>query len=82
MEQQLDSSGRRRRFDEIYRAQYRAIYAYMHRRLGPGVVDAADVAADVFAVAWRRIDEVPPAPEDRLWLYGVARRRVIASTTL
>ena len=35
--------------------------------------DAADVAADVFVVAWRRLDEVPDGTE-RLWLFGVARR--------
>jgi RNA polymerase sigma factor (sigma-70 family) len=40
--------------------------------------DADDVVAEVFAVAWRRLDDVPPAPADLLWLYAVARR-VIAS---
>jgi RNA polymerase sigma-70 factor (ECF subfamily) len=36
--------------------------------------DAADIVAETFGVAWRRIGDVPPAPESRLWLYGVARR--------
>nr|WP_246416570.1 sigma-70 family RNA polymerase sigma factor [Nocardioides luti] len=36
--------------------------------------DAADVVADAFLVAWRRLDDVPPGDEARLWLYGVARR--------
>jgi RNA polymerase sigma factor (sigma-70 family) len=36
--------------------------------------DVADVVAEVFTTAWRRLDDVPPAPEARLWLYGVARR--------
>ena len=27
-----------------------------------------------FLTAWRRLDEMPPDPETRLWLYGVARR--------
>src|SRR5213075_274525 len=35
--------------------------------------DAADIVADVFTVAWRRIDDVPDGREARLWLYGVAR---------
>jgi DNA-directed RNA polymerase specialized sigma24 family protein len=36
--------------------------------------DAADVVAETFLVAWRRIDDLPPGREGRLWLYGVARR--------
>jgi RNA polymerase sigma-70 factor (ECF subfamily) len=63
------------RFQVLYLAQHDSIYAYVHRRL-PGV-EVGDVVADVFAVAWRRLDEVPAAPEDRLWLYGVARRCVL-----
>ena len=31
-------------------------------------------SSDVFLVAWRRIGDVPPGDEARLWLYGVARR--------
>ena len=30
--------------------------------------------ADVFLVAWRRLDEAPVGDDARLWLYGVARR--------
>jgi RNA polymerase sigma-70 factor, ECF subfamily len=48
---------------------------YAVRRLGVAD-DAGDAVADTFAVAWRRIAEVPPPPQDRLWLYGVARRVV------
>jgi len=66
---------RERRFHGLYQAYYRPILAYAVRRLGPDD-DAADVVADVFTVAWRRIDQVPPAPDDRLWLYGVAQRVV------
>ena len=67
--------GREDRFQVLYLEQYDSIYAYVHRRLAG--VDVHDVVADVFAVAWRRLDEVPAAPEDRLWLYGVARRCVL-----
>jgi RNA polymerase sigma factor (sigma-70 family) len=35
--------------------------------------DAADVVAEVFLVAWRRLDDVPSGEGGRLWLYGVAR---------
>ena len=32
--------------------------------------------AQVFLVAWRRFEIIPSPPEDRLWLFGVARRMV------
>lgn len=35
-----------------------------------------DAVADVFLVAWRRIDEVPSGDEARLWLFGIARNVV------
>jgi RNA polymerase sigma factor (sigma-70 family) len=35
--------------------------------------DAADVVAEVFLVAWRRLDDVPAGDGGRLWLYAVAR---------
>lgn len=65
---------RQRRFDLLYAQHYRAIYAYVHRRLD---ADAADVTAEVFAVAWRRLDDVPASDEELLWLYGVAHRYVV-----
>jgi RNA polymerase sigma-70 factor, ECF subfamily len=61
------------RFRELYQANYRPVLAYAVNRLGPGE-DAHDVVADVFAIAWRRLPDVPPPPGDRLWLYGTARR--------
>jgi RNA polymerase sigma-70 factor (ECF subfamily) len=33
--------------------------------------DAADVVAETFLVAWRRLDSVPGGDEARLWLYAV-----------
>jgi RNA polymerase sigma-70 factor, ECF subfamily len=62
-----------RRFAALYQAYYRPILAYAVRRVAPGE-DAADVVADVFTTAWRRIAELPGPPADRLWLYGVAQR--------
>ncbi|MEV4582617.1 sigma factor [Nonomuraea jabiensis] len=38
-------------------------------------IHAEDVVADVFLVAWRRLDDVPPAADEaRAWLFGVAHR--------
>jgi RNA polymerase sigma-70 factor (ECF subfamily) len=62
-----------RRFAALYQAYYRPIMAYVVRRVA-SAEDAADVVADVFTTAWRRIGELPEAPADRLWLYGVAQR--------
>jgi RNA polymerase sigma factor (sigma-70 family) len=59
------------RFRRLFADHHSAILAYLQRRTTPH--DAADVAAEVFVVAWRRLDTVP---EDgaRLWLFGVAHR--------
>jgi RNA polymerase sigma-70 factor, ECF subfamily len=65
------------RFGRLYRDQGRAILAYALRRV-EGPEDAADVVAETFLVAWRRLDEVPNDAAARLWLFGVARR-VIAN---
>lgn len=64
-------------FSRLYREQGRAVLAYALRRV-EGPEDAADVVAETFLVAWRRLGEVPPGGEARLWLYAVARR-VIAN---
>lgn len=63
-----------RRFEALYSACYQAIAAYVLRRVPPHEAD--DVIAQVFTVAWRRFDHVPPPPGDRLWLFGVARNSV------
>jgi RNA polymerase sigma-70 factor, ECF subfamily len=72
-----DSSWERpeQRFGSLYRKHYRSVWAYAVRRTD-SQADAADVVADVFAIAWRRLPEVPDPPADLLWLYGVARRVV------
>jgi len=61
---------RRRRFEQVFDENLRAVYAYVLRRAAPGDVD--DAVADVFLVAWRRIDDVPD--DAKPWLLGVARR--------
>jgi RNA polymerase sigma-70 factor (ECF subfamily) len=60
------------RFRQFYAANFDALLAYALRR-ADHPEDAADVVAESFHVAWRRIREVPAADEARLWLYGVAR---------
>src|SRR5215469_5267737 len=61
-------------FENLYTARYQEIAGYVQRRVAQH--DADDVIAQVFAVAWRRLDQVPAQPGDRLWLFGVARKCV------
>jgi RNA polymerase sigma factor (sigma-70 family) len=61
-----------RRFEAVYAATFTAILGYAARRCAVPE-DAADVVAETFAVAWRRIDDLPPGDRARLWLYGTAR---------
>jgi RNA polymerase sigma factor (sigma-70 family) len=58
------------RFDALYREHAAAVTRYVRRRCAPQSVD--DAVADVFVVAWRRLDEVPRDPLP--WLLAVARR--------
>jgi RNA polymerase sigma-70 factor (ECF subfamily) len=58
------------RFEALYARHYGQVLGYVLRR-APAAV-AADVAADVFLVAWRRLAQVPEEPLP--WLLGVARK--------
>lgn len=60
------------RFVELYEENARDLLAYAQRRI-PVAEDAADLVAETFLVAWRRLGEVPRGDRARLWLYGVAR---------
>ncbi|SCE73683.1 RNA polymerase, sigma subunit, ECF family [Micromonospora coriariae] len=60
-------------FRRVYAANFEPLLAYALRRVEQPE-DAADVVAETFLVAWRRSREMPPEPEIRLWLHGVARR--------
>jgi RNA polymerase sigma factor (sigma-70 family) len=71
--QHVRAGDRRSRFEEIYAANCTPILGYALRRTANGE-DAADVVAETFLTAWRRLDDVPPGEDARLWLYGVARR--------
>jgi RNA polymerase sigma-70 factor, ECF subfamily len=68
-----ESAGRRARFERIYAAGYEPVMAFALRRTATPE-DAADVVAETFLTAWRRLDRLPDPPESRLWLYATARR--------
>lgn len=61
----------RNRFEQLYAEHRRDLLAYLLRRADPA--DAADLLAETFLVAWRRIGAVPAGGAARLWLFGVAR---------
>jgi RNA polymerase sigma-70 factor (ECF subfamily) len=60
-----------RRFDEVYRTYAPEILAYCARRVTRE--EAMDAASEVFVVALRRIDKIPPGEAALPWLYGTAR---------
>lgn len=60
-------------FEALYAAHYDDLYRFALRRVTEPA-DAADVIAETWVVAWRRRAELPPGAEQRLWLFGVARR--------
>ncbi len=64
--------GERERFRQLYLANQPPLSAYALRRTATPE-DAADLVAEVFAVAWRRLVDVPRGRDGTLWLYGVAR---------
>jgi RNA polymerase sigma factor (sigma-70 family) len=62
----------RSRFRSLYESTFPDIYTFVARSEGPGS-DTDDVVAETYLVAWRRLNDVPAPPNDRLWMYGVAR---------
>lgn len=63
---------REARFARLFDETRADLLAYALRRAN-GPEDAADVVAETFLIAWRKLDSVPPGPESRLWLFGVGR---------
>lgn len=64
---------------EVFDAHAREVHRYLRRRLHGGAdaaTDADDLTAEVFAITWRRRDDVDEPV--LAWLYGVARRALIA----
>jgi RNA polymerase sigma-70 factor, ECF subfamily len=57
-------------FDSCFRTHYAEVLAYALRRVGDRE-GAEDVAAETFAIAWRRLDALPAEPLP--WLLGIAR---------
>src|SRR5579863_988829 len=60
-------------FRALFEGHFPAVYRYVVAR-SEDRAGVDDVVAEVFLVAWRRIADVPAAPESLPWLLGVARR--------
>jgi RNA polymerase sigma-70 factor (ECF subfamily) len=60
------------RFENLFTHHHDAVLRYVVRRLDLRE-DAADLVAETFLIAWRRLDDVPEN-QTLPWLYGVARR--------
>ena len=61
-------------FRKVFDEHHDPVHMYCLRRLN--VEDANEATAEVFLVAWRRVDRIPSGPEALPWLYGVARNVV------
>ena len=61
-----------RRFERVYDAYHRQVYAYFRRRTDPSA--AQECAAETFLVAWRRLDRVPDGEAALPWLYATSSR--------
>jgi RNA polymerase sigma factor (sigma-70 family) len=64
---------RTRRFRALYDDYRVRLIAYALRRTSSRD-DAADVVAETYAIAWRRLDAVPEGDSAVLWLFATARR--------
>jgi RNA polymerase sigma-70 factor, ECF subfamily len=59
-------------FERLFRETREDLLAYALRR-SPNPEDAADVVAETYLIAWRRLERVPRGDRARLWLFAVAR---------
>lgn len=66
----VDDTARRRRLETLFHEHADAVHAYARRRIDAASAD--DTVSEVFAIAWRRLEEVPDAALP--WLLGCARR--------
>jgi RNA polymerase sigma-70 factor (ECF subfamily) len=59
--------------ESVFEATFEDLLRFVERCVHP--LAAEDVVAEVFLIAWRRLSDVPAAPEEaRAWLFAVAQR--------
>ena len=57
-------------FDAAFSEEFASLHRYLARRVGASAAD--ELAAETFAVAFRRWDRLDPERSVRPWLYGIA----------
>lgn len=62
--------------EELYRRHAGELRGYLYRRAGQA---GADLLGEVFVVALQRLDDLPDPDVRRAWLFGVARRLLLAT---
>jgi RNA polymerase sigma-70 factor, ECF subfamily len=67
-------------FERLFRATRGDLLAYIVRR-SRSAEDAADVLAETYLIAWRRLEAIPEGDRARLWLFGVARNLLLKGAT-
>lgn len=64
-------------FEKLFRRCAPEVHAFLRRRVG---AEADDLLGEVFIIAWQRRRDLPKPELRRAWLYGVARRLILADT--
>jgi RNA polymerase sigma-70 factor (ECF subfamily) len=62
-------------FELLYRSTAPELFNYIRRR---SAADPENLVAEVFAIAWRRRADLPSTLLRRAWLFGAARRLLLA----
>ncbi len=65
-------------FEDLYRCTRTDLLRYLVRRCDDPE-EAADLLAETYTTAWRKLDVIPPGERARLWLFGVARNLLLRS---
>jgi RNA polymerase sigma factor (sigma-70 family) len=63
-------------FEDLFRDTRVDLLGYVARR-SSSPEDAADVLAETYLIAWRKLDAIPRGERSRLWLFGVARKLLL-----
>ncbi|MGH2876982.1 MAG: RNA polymerase sigma factor [Solirubrobacteraceae bacterium] len=66
------SAADRRLFERLVQDTRDDLLGYTLRR-SVSPEDAADVLSETYLIAWRKLKQIPPGDQARLWLFGVAR---------
>ncbi len=64
----MDNDQRRARLESLFAAHAAIVLAYARRRTDSTTAD--DVLSEVFVIAWRRLEQIPPEPAP--WLLACA----------